>query len=184
MVCPVGGEQPASPGDEWCRVHRERFVPADSAAAPTAPRPTPPAEPRQPTDACWRCDRQVEDLTNPRCTYCSSPLTPPALVLAAPGLLITVEIGHSVGLGREPDFSPYAGAFTGIGNVSRQHATVGVGPDGSAWIRPEPTPNGTFVNGTEIPEKVVHALRNGDRVGLAKDFVAVVRLHPAAGPHR
>ncbi|GAA2207293.1 hypothetical protein GCM10009850_027510 [Nonomuraea monospora] len=81
-----------------------------------------------------------------------------------------------VRLGRDPLWSPYATSLSAHRNVSRRHATVGLDPDGGAWIDPEQTPNGTFRNGEELPPNRRHPLSRGDLVRLAAGPEGVVAV--------
>ena len=60
--------------------------------------------------------------------------------------------------------------------MSRRHATVGLDVAGRAWIKDDDSPNGTFVNGSEISHTVPHPLQDGDSVRLAAHLTAKVQL--------
>jgi hypothetical protein len=95
---------------------------------------------------------------------------------------VTVPRGVSVALGRDPATSPAATTLAGFGNISRQHAKVGVDPDGSAWVEDTRSMNGTFVNGEQVPPATRRRLRDGDELRLASDVVAEVALLPDEPP--
>jgi pSer/pThr/pTyr-binding forkhead associated (FHA) protein len=50
--------------------------------------------------------------------------------------------------------------------VSRQHASLTFAPDGTCSITDQGSPNGTLVNGAEIPVGKPVPLRDGDHVNL------------------
>lgn len=137
---------------------------AAAAATRSAPGPDP-ARGRDPR-RCWNCGTETHALSGTVCgsPECRRPLNPPALVLRFAYGQIEVNPGERAELGR---VGPHAGVFRSFPNVSRWHAVVGVDPDGGAWIKPLPTPNGTFIGGKEIPSDVRHPLKHDDRVRLA-----------------
>jgi serine/threonine-protein kinase len=61
----------------------------------------------------------------------------------------------------EPDID-----LTGDPGVSRQHASLTFAPDGTCSITDQGSPNGTLVNGAEIPVGKSVPLRDGDHVNL------------------
>ncbi|MEV4428204.1 FHA domain-containing protein [Streptomyces sp. NPDC049602] len=81
----------------------------------------------------------------------------------------TVTPGSTLLLGRAPAAHTTRGLLERHDNVSRQHATVGLEPDGTAWVRDEHSTNGTFVNGSPIGPGVRTPLRDGDVLRLAAD---------------
>lgn len=113
---------------------------------------------------CWHCDAEPPDSRNTDCLDCHRSLTPPVLLLRFQQNEIEVNPGMRVELGR---IGEHGRVFRSYPNVSRRHAVVGVDPDGQPWIEPLPTPNGTFVNGIEIPASVRQPLRNGQQVRFA-----------------
>jgi hypothetical protein len=115
---------------------------------------------------CWHCGTVPPDQANTECLNpaCRRPLAPPALLLRFGHGEVEVDLGARAELGR---LGPHARVFRIYPNVSRRHAVVGVDPDGRAWIEPRATPNGTFVNGSEIPAETRRTLRSGQRIRLA-----------------
>ncbi|HSZ43117.1 MAG TPA: protein kinase [Trebonia sp.] len=61
----------------------------------------------------------------------------------------------------EPDID-----LTGDPGVSRLHAILTTGPDGTCTVTDKDTPNGTQVNGREIPANEAVTLRSGDYINL------------------
>lgn len=113
---------------------------------------------------CWYCGSLPPTETNTACLDCHRALIPPRLLLRFPAGEIEVEPGATAELGR---VGPHARLFRNHPNISRRHAVVGVDPDGTVWIRPLPTPNGTFVNGAEIREAGRQRIHNGHTIRLA-----------------
>jgi hypothetical protein len=113
---------------------------------------------------CWHCTAEPPDPRNTECLACHRPLTPPVLLLRFHQDEIEVNPGMRVELGR---IGEHGRAFRSYPNVSRRHAVVGVDPDGEPWIQPLLTPNGTFIDGSEIPASVRQPLRNGQRLRFA-----------------
>jgi hypothetical protein len=148
--------------------YQPRPVPDDDEEAePTTEQPRPTVSPttmRWNRSRCWYCDAEPPDLRNTECLNCHRSLTPPVLLLRFQGEDIEVNPGMRVELGR---IGEYGTLFRSYPNVSRRHAVVGVDPDGEPWIQPLPTPNGTFVDGIEIPASVRQPLRNGQRLRFA-----------------
>ncbi|MFI9102822.1 FHA domain-containing protein [Streptomyces fildesensis] len=97
-----------------------------------------------------------------------------ALRLVFPDGAAVVEPGGRIRLGRDPQQCPDVRFLGGRDNLSRVHASVGVDPDGSAWITDEGSTNGTFVRGTRITAGERVALRPGDALRLAADVTARV----------
>ncbi|WP_441249536.1 FHA domain-containing protein [Kitasatospora sp. McL0602] len=81
----------------------------------------------------------------------------------------TVTPGSTLLLGRAPAAHTTHGLLERYDNVSRQHATVGLEPDGTAWVRDEHSTNGTFVNGSPASPGARTPLRDGDVLRLAAD---------------
>lgn len=174
--CPECG--PDVPYDDavLCPRHFTELVPyqptpvtVEENAEPAGPPPRPrteeqPEAVRWDRSRCWHCDTRSPDPKNPECLRCRRSLTPPALLLSFQDNEIEVNAGTHVELGR---IGEHGRVFRPFPNVSRRHAVVGVDPDGAPWIQPLPTPNGTFVNGTEIPASVRQLLRNGQRLRFA-----------------
>lgn len=83
---------------------------------------------------------------------------------------------RSVSRGIHPEIdvtSPPGGPPTDTG-VSREHAKLVIGPDGSWSVVDLGTENGTLVNGREIPPGTLIRLRDGDRVNLGMWTVITV----------
>lgn len=113
---------------------------------------------------CWYCGSIPPRETNTACLNCHRPLVPPRLLLRFPAGEIEVEPGGTADLGRA---GPHARIFRNHPNVSRRHAVVGADPDGTVWIRPLTTPNGTFLDGEELQGTGRQMLHNGQTVRLA-----------------
>ena len=74
--------------------------------------------------------------------------------------------------------SPAGGPSTDIG-VSREHAKLVAGPDGSWSVIDLGTDNGTLVNGREIPPRTPIRLRDGDRLNLGMwTVITITRDQP------
>lgn len=97
-----------------------------------------------------------------------------ALRLVFPDGAAVVEPGGRIRLGRDPRQCPDVRFLVSRDNLSRVHATVGVDPDGSAWITDEGSTNGTFVRGSRIAAGERVALLPGDALRLAADVTARV----------
>ena len=89
---------------------------------------------------------------------------------------VEVPAGTSLLLGRDPQESLVAAAFSSFENVSRRHATVTVDDHGHATIRDENSTNGTFVNGDRVLPGTAVRLADGDLVRLAADVTGEVLL--------
>jgi hypothetical protein len=98
------------------------------------------------------------------------------LRLAFPTGNVEVPAGTSLLLGRDPEASLVAAAFSGFENVSRRHATVTVDDAGHATIRDEHSTNGTFVNGDRVLPGTTVRLVDGDTVRLGGDATGEVLL--------
>jgi FHA domain len=154
-------------------------------AGPRGPRTssTIPAGPDEPSETshrvkrCWNCDQPVPAPTNTVCLNpsCRRSLTPPAMLLRFSGGAVEVQPGQLRQLGRLGEFR---WVFHGNANVSRMHALVGVERSGSAWVEPLATPNGTWLDGAELADGRRHPLGQGQRLRLAADVEAEVRLFP------
>jgi hypothetical protein len=90
------------------------------------------------------------------------------------GWSIDLAKGDRVQLGRDPEWSPHAGALASYRYISNRHATVGVRPDGKAWIRDESSMNGTFHNDIRIAAGAPCTLAHGDMVKLSSRLAARV----------
>ncbi|MDQ7803298.1 FHA domain-containing protein [Amycolatopsis sp. A133] len=126
-------------------------------------------------DHCWYCGHEAA-AGNTRCTRmsCGRPLTPPALHIRFAGGEIELREGERVQLGRLGDCQR---VFQEYPNVSRAHAVVRVDPDGTAWVEPLTTPNGTFLNDVEIQPALSRRLASGDRIRLARTAEGSITLY-------
>ncbi|GAA0390504.1 hypothetical protein Acor_47230 [Acrocarpospora corrugata] len=147
-------------------------------------------------DGCPACGADIPDPGNLVCVECLEPLgrtpdrrepvagtrrdRPRTLLLDFPGGRVTVPPGGTETLGRDPAAGGSAQVFQRFENISRRHATLGVDPGGSAWIRDENSTNGTFVNGVPIRPGARTSLHDGDLLRLAADVEARVRLRENA----
>ncbi|MCX5208766.1 FHA domain-containing protein [Kitasatospora sp. NBC_00240] len=97
----------------------------------------------------------------------------------------TVTPGSTLLLGRAPAARTTSGLLERYDNVSRQHATVGLEPDGTAWVRDEHSTNGTFVNGRPADAGARTPLRDGDELRLAADCTLGISVdRPGDGGRR
>ncbi len=200
-LCPPGTTYGAA--ERRCPTHFEPLVPcpekAESPAAeamasgpePAAAQPSGPlpGSPR-PADGlswekarCWNCDTEAPDSRNSECLRCGKALVPPRLVLTVSTetrTVGTIELacGQATLLGRS---GPHARMFEPLGNVSRSHARVGVDADGSAWIEPLNTPNGTFhgPDARELPPNAAFGWPNATACGSP----ATSRSRPCSTPY-
>jgi hypothetical protein len=101
-------------------------------------------------------------------------LTPPAVAIRFAGGQVDVARGTRVELGRS---GRHAGLFRAYPNVSRRHAVVGADAAGRAWIEPVPTPNGTFLDGSEIPASERTPLRSNTRIRFALHAEGTVTVY-------
>ncbi|MGI5247124.1 FHA domain-containing protein [Dactylosporangium sp. CA-139066] len=162
-------------------VDLEPYAEPDADAEPLAGGdPVPEPAPAR-SSACWNCGTEPPDAANTECLQCHRPLEPPALLIRFEGGQVEVRRGERAELGR---LGRYARLFRSYPNVSRRHAVVGAEPDGSAWIEPGPTPNGTFVNGREIRSSDRVQLRHDQRIRLALHAEGTVTLFPRPGDTR
>jgi pSer/pThr/pTyr-binding forkhead associated (FHA) protein len=106
----------------------------------------------------------------------TGPIALTVLRIAFPTGNVEVPAGTSLLLGRDPQESLVAAAFSGFENVSRRHATVIVDDAGHASIRDEESTNGTFVNGDRVVPGTAVRLADGDLVRLAADVTGEVLL--------
>ncbi|MEU1884030.1 FHA domain-containing protein [Micromonospora rifamycinica] len=133
-------------------------------------------QPGVPVTTCWNCGTPPASETSTECLApdCRRPLTPPAMLVVFAYGQVEIAPGGQAELGRH---GAYGRLFRSYPNVSRRHAVLGVDPDGRAWVTPAHTPNGTFVNGDEIPA-AQRSLASGDRIRLARDAEGTVTLFP------
>lgn len=156
--------------------------PSGASGPPEPPVPSEPSRPRQAPAGCPHCGAEVPDPGNRVCVECHRPLgRPEPLRLSFSDGDVTVAPAHSMKLGRDPAMSPVAKLFTERGNVSRLHATVGVDEDGP-WVRDERSLNGTYVNDVPVPPATRFGLSDGDKLRLAADVVATVRITGSGSP--
>jgi hypothetical protein len=154
---------------------------------------SPPAVPA--AGACPHCGAPVPDPQNLVCVVCLKELGPSpagstvtgtsyattreptaeAMDLRFRALTVTVRPGEQATLGRDM-FGTGEQARDRYDNVSRRHATVGLRPDGTAWVRDEGSTNGTYVDGRMIGEDTVVDLGPGSELRLASNVTATVRL--------
>jgi hypothetical protein len=206
LICPTDRE-PLEPPLQWCATHDEMGIwVADDPEAPVVPVPAQAQQEERPhpalvqatannapvpsvsrplavpvtVDACWNCDRPIDDRRNAKCNGCRKPLTPPALVLVLHGSphRIAVAVRDLATVGRDPAETSYSEMFAGYLNISRRHALIGVSPDGTAWIRDEGSLNGTYIGGEEIPTKQLVSLTDGALVRFAGTLEATVKIYP------
>lgn len=151
---------------------------AGSAGAAAAPQTTTRAAGAVSWDRsrCWNCGTAPPSSANTECLNpaCRRRLIPPALLLRFPAGEVEIDPGASAELGR---LGAHARLFRSHLNVSRRHAVVGVEADGSAWIEPCATPNGTFVDGAEIPPLARRPLRTGQQVRFAMNAEGVATVY-------
>lgn len=131
-------------------------------------------------DVCWSCGASP-NRENSECSRCCKRLVPPRLVMTVgDGSLTarTIELdrGDSAELGR---LGPHATLFKPFPNVSRRHAKVRVDDDGSMWLTPLPTPNGTFYGPElrEIPPNVPQRLNPEDMLRFALRAMITVTVY-------
>ena len=181
MYCPrpdcVGN--PFDDSEFMCFTHRVDLVsepPPSLGDEPAAS--TPPADTGRAwrVDVCWNCGVESPNPENTSCLRCNEALVPPRLLLDWETGKVRLGPGETAELGRE---GPYAKIFREYGNVSRMHATVGVEPNGDAWIHPRETPNGTFRPGDpdeELSPDRRHMLGDGMPLRFARNHLAKVAV--------
>ncbi|SFD25786.1 FHA domain-containing protein [Streptomyces aidingensis] len=191
------------PGNDWEVVDRSADPPGphESAAPPSedgggthpADRPPPAPSPDDRRDRCWSCGCTADGTgtgTGPpaaECPQCFSPRLLLTLDFAGLGTVLRTDPAAPLRLGRDPEWAlaGTAAALAAVLTVSRRHATVGLEPDGTAWVAEDggsATRNGTWVNGVRVPCGGRHPLRDGDRLGLGTRVVATVRVTPGTSP--
>ncbi|WET76209.1 FHA domain-containing protein [Amycolatopsis sp. QT-25] len=126
-------------------------------------------------DRCWHCGEEAA-AGNTQCTKmaCGRSLTPPHLHIKFAGGEVELSAGVRAELGR---LGEYQRLFQSYPNVSRAHAVVQVRTDGTAWIEPLPTPNGTFLNDVEIQPALSRRLASGDRIRFARNAEGSITLY-------
>jgi hypothetical protein len=159
-----------------CDVHLGPLETYDAADWPDSDAAAEPvftdAPPSSPT-ACWNCKAEPHP-GNTECVECNRSLTPPAMVIRFPHGLVEIERGSQAELGRH---GRYKRLFRAFRNVSRRHAVVGVDADGRAWIEPNPTPNGTFVDRREIQPAVRLPLKSHQVIRFALNAEGTVTVY-------
>ncbi|WP_117213936.1 FHA domain-containing protein [Allorhizocola rhizosphaerae] len=179
QVCTICGPQRLFPDDAlMCDIHIRSLDSYEPESAPEFGPDAMPAEPLAPAApdpmlACWNCGARPHP-GNDECVECHRTLTPPALVIRFRDGNVEVELGSQVELGRH---GHHGRLFRSFGNVSRRHAVVGVDADGRAWIEPNPTPNGTFVNQREIAPSVRRPLESYQVVRFALHAEGTVMVY-------
>ncbi|MGI5243275.1 FHA domain-containing protein [Dactylosporangium sp. CA-139066] len=182
LICPASRLEELNDGT-FCEPHRLRMEPAPDDAVP-ADDAIPACSDTAPHDAERRCPDCGEPAyaDNTYCLMCGSYLVVSRLAATVEprdGAPFTVTAGKSVGLGRDPEFSPYADRFTGFDNVSRRHATLVVDPKHGVDLVPVKTTNPTFINGRIVAPMVAHRLHDRDEIRFGSRFTAVVRITPS-----
>ncbi|MEU9853539.1 FHA domain-containing protein [Streptomyces sp. NPDC047974] len=160
---------------------------------------------------CPHCGAPVPVPTNRVCVVCQrllgEPARPPRTADAAgagagplatrrdlPTAVLRIRFGteersltpgSTLLLGRAPAARAAHELLARYDNVSRRHATVGLEPDGSAWVRDEHSTNGTFLNGSPVGPGARTPLQDGDVLRLAADCTLVVAVDqpPGADPY-
>jgi hypothetical protein len=178
VICPSC--QATNAADEsFCGVCGHLLTDGAGSAAPShgqAPDETP--------ENCPACGAEVPEPTNLVCVDCLEPLTPRSSGATAPATLRLLFTGRPVEipqpgimlLGRDPQLCPVATLFASHDNISRQHASVGVDSDGTAWVRDEHSTNGTFVNNKPVPRGHTTPLTDGDQLRMGSDVTAKIEL--------
>ncbi|MFF4080111.1 FHA domain-containing protein [Streptomyces sp. NPDC001777] len=131
------------------------------------------------TSRCPRCLAPIGDGSGDGGEGTAPAGAPVVLHFDTLALRLPVRPGEPLRLGRDPDWAPLsAGALKDLSTVSRRHASVTVGPDGTVWIAEEAdgTLNGTWVNDGHLLPGERHRLRHGDRVRLGLRVGCTVRI--------
>nr|WP_223243004.1 FHA domain-containing protein [Streptomyces sp. CBMA123] len=184
-------------------------APTTGAGAPGTVDEGDPSEEARPR-ACPHCGAPVPVPTNQVCVACQRMLdeAPPSRTAGSGGRAVdahttrrdlptavlrirfgaverTVTPGSTLLLGRAPAAHTTQGLLERYDNVSRHHATVGLEPDGTAWVRDEHSTNGTFVNGSPACAGARTPLRDGDVLRLAADCTLWISVdRPGEGDRR
>jgi FHA domain len=173
-TCPSGHE---SADDDFCDVCGFAIGPIDArgAAPATVPRPVIPApqapRPSAPTGAAWTAvvsaDRDyydsVQATKGPGASCISFPVSCPQRRFLLAGAEVRVgRLSADSGIDPEIDLT---GPPTDPG-VSRLHAVLLRGQNGSWSVVDPGSANGTLVNGAEIARDQIVPLRDGDRIHL------------------
>ncbi|MFI8910271.1 FHA domain-containing protein [Streptomyces sp. NPDC053513] len=187
LVCPHCGAPVPVPTNQVCvacqrllgEARPTRTAPAEARPTRTAPaeaRPTrtAPAEARPTRTAAVDARPSRTAAVDARATRRDRPTT--VLRIRFGVVERTVVPGGTLLLGRAPAAGATRGLLARHDNVSRRHATVGLEPDGTAWVRDEHSTNGTFVNGSPVGAGARTPLRDGDVLRLAADCTLVIAL--------
>lgn len=188
--CPADDSEVFTDGVRVCPNHVRSlvFAPATLSAAQVTPErvgvPAQDGVARRETwskEVCWRCGTPSPHPDNKACLRldCRRSLVPPALHIRFQDGEVELRAGERAELGRR---GSYERLFRGFPNVSRRHAVVGVDGDGRVWIEPLLTPNGTFINGAEIPESIGKTLFSGDSIRFARNAEGAVTIYDGQ-PH-
>ncbi|HEX7308462.1 FHA domain-containing protein, partial [Lentzea sp.] len=164
---------------------------------PTVMIDTPPVEPRllkckpvEPTRAELSREVVLFDQAGPPDLVQRAERPPTASLRSTTGPLVDVLLTKDVvEVGRSPESDVLVDATT----VSRRHFTL-LYRDGRWHLRSRETGNGTFVNGVSAAPGAAVALESGDRIGIGREVVLVLRtpqgaveklvLSAAAASHR
>jgi hypothetical protein len=189
-ACPEDSSETFGDDRSMCPVHVCPLVEATfEVPAPPTPGPGPVRVPdrtgvpgpgtgrREPwsRDRCWHCKLEAAP-GNTLCSNmaCGRSLTPPGLYIKFKGGEVELSVGGRAKLGRLGD---YQRVFAVYPNVSRAHAIVRVDDDGTAWVEPLATPNGTFLNNVEIQPALSRQLASGDLIRLARNVEGSIILY-------
>jgi len=152
---------PVEPGDLICPTCNANLT-ATRAVMTPGPEPEPPADLR-----CPDCGASLEPDAV-LCTGCLRPVHRQLVVeLADAGWRYTLGPGARLLLGRDPATSPAAGALTPFDSVSRRHAELVAGADGTLTVTDLDSTNGTFVDGVRLPAGGSRPLPAGSTLRLA-----------------
>jgi hypothetical protein len=189
-MCPEDNSERFGDNRTMCKVHMCPLVTAiNEVPAPPTPGPEPVQVPDRAgvpgpdtgqrkawsRDRCWHCDQEaVPGRTLCSNMACGRSLTPPALYIKFRAGEVKLSEGDRVKLGRLGDYQRVFGVYP---NVSRDHAIVRVEEDGTAWVEPLTTPNGTFLNDVELQPRLSRQLASGDRIRLARNVEGSITLY-------
>jgi hypothetical protein len=162
-------------------------APPDEPDTEPDPEPDPEPEPGFATRLCWNCGDPVP-RSAADCPSCLTPLAHLVLELdTTPALRATACPGRPLRLGRDPEWAPKTAlALSRSPGVSRRHATIGVDPDGTAWLTDggaSGSLNGTWLNGHRLtPAGTRHRLHDRDELALGRRVRGTVRIDPGPSP--
>lgn len=89
--------------------------------------------------------------------------------------LETVESKDRYLVGRSSESDLYIGHYLAFSSVSRRHVFV-ICKNGSVFLSDAGSKCGTYHNGVRIKEGVEELIKDGDYIGLGKDFVFNVKI--------